>query len=80
MTLTISDSIIKSSGLSEEELILEIAVSLYAREVLSLGKAAKFAKIHRFQFQKALATRKISIHLSEQEVEEDMKTIERLFG
>lgn len=78
MTLTIADNVLKSSGLTEKQLILEIAISLYQRKILSLGKAAAFTNLHRFQFQKALSERKIAIHFSEKDLEKDLTTLENL--
>ena len=78
MTLNISDSILKSSGLTKDQLILEIAISLYERSILSLGKAALLANVHRIQFQKALADREISVHYSEKDLDEDLRTLDKL--
>ena len=78
MTLKISDNILKSSGLTRTQLILEIAISFYERKILSLGKAAQFSNLHRIQFQKELADRKIAIHYSEKDLDDDLKTLENL--
>ncbi|MBI5916795.1 MAG: UPF0175 family protein [Bacteroidetes bacterium] len=47
MGLYIEPGIIQSSGLSERTFLLEIALALYEKEILSLGKAAEMADIHR---------------------------------
>lgn len=78
MTLNISDQILQASGLTEEELILEIAVALYQREILSLGKAAAFANMHRMTFQAALAERKVPINYSVEDLEDDLATLDKL--
>lgn len=78
MGVVIEPDIIQSSGLSEQEFILEIAVYLYDRKILSLGKAAAFAKLHRIAFQKELAKRKVPIHFTIEEIEKDLKTLEAL--
>ena len=78
MGVIINPDIIQSSGLSENEFMLEIALSLYERKILTLGKASDFAKLHRIAFQKELAKRKIPIHLTIEEVEKDLKTLEAL--
>ncbi|HFA48968.1 MAG TPA: UPF0175 family protein [Bacteroidetes bacterium] len=70
--------IVQSSGLSEKDFLLEIAVSLYEKEILSLGKAANLAGIHRIAFQKALAERKVPIHFSIDDINRDLKTLESL--
>ncbi len=56
----------------------QFSVSLYERKVLSLGKAAALAHLHRIQFQKELAVREIPIHYSEQDLENDLDTLDRL--
>ena len=57
---------------------MEIALYLYGRKILSLGKAAAFAKLPRIVFQKELAKRKMPIHFTIEEVEKDLKTLESL--
>ncbi len=78
MGVIIEPDIIQSSGLSEEEFLLELALSLYEKKILSLGKAAQMAGIHRMAFQKELCHRKIAIHFSIEEVEKDLKTLDSL--
>ena len=78
MTLNISDQILQASGLTEEELTLEIAVSLYQREILSLGKAAVFAGLHRMAFQAALSERKVPLNYSVEDLEADLNTLDRI--
>ncbi|MBK8562885.1 MAG: UPF0175 family protein [Saprospiraceae bacterium] len=78
MGVVIEPEIIQSSGLSEQEFVLEIAIYLYERKILSLGKAAAFARLHRIAFQKELAKRKTPLHLTIEDVEKDLKTLEAL--
>ena len=78
MGVFIEPDIIESSGLSEQQFILEIALYFYERKILSLGKAAAFAKLHRISFQKELASRKIPVHFTIEDVEKDLRTLEAL--
>lgn len=78
MTLNISDQVLQASGLTEEELTLEIAVALYQREILSLGKAADFAGLHRMAFQAALYERKVPINYSVEDLEADLNALDRI--
>ena len=78
MTLNISDQVLQASGLTEEELTLEIAVALYQREILSLGKAAELANLHRMAFQAALSERKVPINYSVEDLEADLATLNRV--
>lgn len=78
MTLNISDQVLQASGLTEDELSLEIAVALYQREILSLGKAAPFAGLHRMVFQAALYERKVPINYSVEDLEADLNALDRI--
>ena len=51
----------------------ELAVSLYARDVLSFGKARVLAELSKREFQKLLGEREIPRHDGERELEEDLE-------
>jgi predicted HTH domain antitoxin len=76
LTLDIPDAILDSMPVPEAErerfLLLEIACSLYARELLSLGKAAELAGIAKTEFGKELGSRGIARHYSEAELAADL--------
>ncbi|MEB3282249.1 MAG: UPF0175 family protein [Lyngbya sp.] len=76
MSLVISDEIVKASGLSESELLLEIVLMLFQQNKISLGKASELMGVHRMQFQNLLAERDICIHYDVAEFQEDLKTLE----
>jgi predicted HTH domain antitoxin len=57
MSIEISDEIIKTSGLSEKDIALEIALMLYHKNSFNLEEAAKFANITRNEFENALISR-----------------------
>ncbi len=57
MPLTISDEMLTSAGLSEEEAKLEIGCRLYAAGKLSLPAATRWAEVTRTAFEAALLTR-----------------------
>lgn len=75
MTLKIEGIDLNSINMSEDELILEIAILLYSQGRLSMGKASKLAKMNRILFQNELGKRKIPINYNEQELEADLKTL-----
>ena len=62
MSLVISDDIIRASGLSEADLLLEIIVLLFQQEKLSLGKASEILGIPQIRFQRLLDNRGICVH------------------
>jgi predicted HTH domain antitoxin len=47
MTLVISQEVIKASGLSEDELLMEIVVMLFQQDKISLGKASELLGINQ---------------------------------
>jgi predicted HTH domain antitoxin len=57
----------------EAELLKELALALYRRGVLSLGKARMLAHMGRWQFEQLLGERKIPRHYTETDFEEDLR-------
>ncbi len=78
VSITISDDILASSGLTEEELRRELAIALFQVERLTLGQAARLAHEPQLEFQKALASRGIPIHYGAEELDEDLQTVRRV--
>jgi len=56
----------------EKEFRKELALALYQRGVLSLGKARLLAQMTRWEFEEFLGQRRISRHYSAAELEEDI--------
>ena len=54
----------------------ELAVSLYARDVLSFGKARTLAELSTREFQELLGDREIPRHYTEAELAEDFEYAE----
>jgi len=73
MSLVISEEIVKASGLSEQELIIELVLLLFQQEKISLGKAAELLNISQVRFQKILSNRGINIHYDVEELQEDIQ-------
>jgi predicted HTH domain antitoxin len=77
ITLHISDSIARSlripEGEAEQRLRQELAVALYARGLLSLGKASELAETNRFLFADILTQRDIARHYGKEELTDDLK-------
>ena len=57
---------------AEERLRQELAVALYARGLLSLGKASELASLSRCDFGKVLGQRQIARHYGDEELAEDI--------
>jgi predicted HTH domain antitoxin len=57
---------------AKQRLKLELAVTLYAQNALSLGKAAELAGLDRFDMNDVLAKRGIPMHYGQKELDEDL--------
>ena len=75
MTITIPDTAIQKAGLTEASIKLEIALTFFQMDILTLAQAANIAGLHRMQFQEELARREIPIHYGVNELEEDLNTL-----
>lgn len=51
----------------------ELAISLYAQDILSFGKARSLAELSTREFQDLLRERKVSRHYTEAELAEDFE-------
>jgi len=76
-TIEIEDDVYEALQLPEGERSLamkrELAISLYARDILSFGKARSLAEMSKREFQQLLGDREIPRHYGEQELEEDLE-------
>ena len=57
----------------EEAVKRELALSLYARGILSFGKARELADVSKIEFHRLLGEREISRHYTEAELDEDIE-------
>jgi predicted HTH domain antitoxin len=78
MGVTISDDILQTARLTEEELKIEIAVLLFQKEKLTLAQASSLAGMTRLQFQHLIASRQIPVHYDVSDFEEDLHTLKAL--
>ena len=76
VTLDIPDGVMAALPVPEPErehfLVLEIACAMYARDVLSLGRAAELAGLSKAAFGQELGRRGIARHYTEAELEADL--------
>jgi len=78
MPLTIPDDILSSLDMNEEELLLELAVALYAAKKISFGNARRLAGLDWYRFREILADRKIPAHYDIEQFEEDLTNLHTL--
>ncbi len=60
-------------GEIEQELRKELALALYQRQILSLGKARELAQMTYWEFEELLGQRKVPRHYSEKDFQEDLQ-------
>nr|WP_290226244.1 UPF0175 family protein [Trichocoleus desertorum] len=76
LQLSISDSILQAIRLPEQrieqELLQELAIALYAQNVLSFGKARELAQLDKYEFGQLLAHREIARHYGSEELDDDL--------
>jgi predicted HTH domain antitoxin len=78
MSVVIPDEILRATGMSEAELLQEVAVLLFQKEKLTLGQASQLAGMSQLQFQHLLASRQIPIHHDVAEFEDDLRMLRDL--
>ena len=78
MTIEIADEILVPGKVSIDDIRLGIALWLFQEKNIALGKCAELAGLHKIQFQKELAKRKIAIHYGEEELQRDILAAQSL--
>ena len=78
--LEIPRDILNSARLTLEELTVELAVHLFARGRLGIGKAHELAGMSLWEFRQLLGSRRISPHYGLEELEHDVATLRDLDG
>lgn len=78
ITIEIPREIVHSTRMTPEELKRELALALFQQGKLSFGKARELAGMDVWAFQQLLGSRKISVHYTIDDYEEDMTTLQEL--
>ncbi len=74
----VPQDILDSARLTITDLKVEMAISLYAQERLSIGKARELAGMALWEFRQLLASRRISPHYDVADVDEDVSTLRKM--
>jgi predicted HTH domain antitoxin len=77
MTIIIPDIIAQQTRFSEREFLLELAVTLFEQEKLTLGSAAALAGLPQPEFQIIVGDRGIEMHYGLEELNRDVETLKR---
>ena len=79
--LRIPDSVVETMRLPEEDmggqLLVELAVALYTRGILSFGKARDLASLSHVEFARLLGRRGVVRHYGQSELEDDLEYARR---
>lgn len=78
MIINIPDQALQTAKISSEELLVDFAVYLYEKKILSIGQARKIADLDLLAFQKELAKRDVYIHFEVEDLEKDLANLESL--
>ena len=78
MSIVISEDILYATHMTEAEFLQEVAVLLYEKGKLTLGKASKLAQMRRIQFQLLLASRQIPLNYGIDDFDADLDTLRDL--
>ncbi|MEA5512845.1 UPF0175 family protein [Nodularia sp. UHCC 0506] len=76
LQISISDSIVQAIRLPEQrieqELLQELAIALYAQDILSFGKARELAQMDKYEFGQLLGRRGVLRHYGGEELDDDL--------
>lgn len=76
LTINIPEDVWQAMKLPEMEkqnhLLIELAVTLYHRRILSLGKARAMTSLTKWEFDNELGSRKIERHYDQDDLENDL--------
>lgn len=78
VTFEVPQDILDSARLTPQQLKTELAISLYAQGRLSVGKARQLTDLSLWEFRQLLTTRRIPVHFDQDDLKDDLATLEAL--
>ena len=76
MAITIPEEAVRRAGFSEEDFKIELAILLFEKYLLTFGQASELAGLSQYSFQQELGKRGLFIHYDEDDLKEDLETLE----
>ncbi|MCS4122988.1 UPF0175 family protein [Salinibacter ruber] len=70
---SVADALALPEGRKKEELLRELAISLYREDMLSFGKARELAEMSKQAFGRLLGERGVERHYGPDELAEDLR-------
>lgn len=77
-TLEIPQVVLDAAQMNTHDLRLELALTLYAQQRLSLGKARELAGLTLWEFRQWLGLRRIEAHYDDADLQDDVNTLREL--
>ncbi len=78
MTLTIPAERLGNVALSERDAVVDVAIGLYKRDQVSLGRAAEIAGVSSVELLAELGRRHIPVNYDADDLRADLKTLKKL--
>ena len=78
VTLTIPAERLGNVALSERDAVVDIAIGLYKRDQVSLGRAAEIAGMSSVELLAELGRRHIPVNYDADDLRADLKTLKKL--
>ena len=79
MLLELDDQIVQSTGLTPEELRIELAVQLYEQGKITVGQGGRMTGMGSIRFQRELGKREIVSSYDRDDLDSDLNTLSNLF-
>jgi len=76
MSVVIPNDILQATKMTEDEMILEIALMLYDRQKISSGKVRAWTGLTVIEFQHELAKRGLYLNYDVEDFQSDVKTLQ----
>jgi predicted HTH domain antitoxin len=79
MLLELDDQIIQSTGLSQEQLRVELAIQLYEQGKITVGQGGRMTGMGSIKFQHELGKRQVASAYDKDDLDSDLQTLSKLF-
>lgn len=80
MLIEIPDNILHNKNFTEQEIRIELAIILYKKNMMTIKQASDFSNLDLNKFQKRLNDTLTPIQYTEDDFENDLNTIKKIFG
>lgn len=77
MQLSIPDEAVAGPGLTEQDLLRELAVALYRHGKITVGHGCRMTGLSEIEFQRLLDDEGVDLHYTQQDLDHDLATLRR---